>query len=266
MTLNLFQSRKPLGSIEKWFLTIVFLVISGIIIWTIQFYLDLSRQKTIGTKVVEELMYFPSGKFLKPAVIEYQTAMADLVWLRAIQYYGQHLMTNQRYEYLDHIFDILSVLDRRFTGAFHFGSLVLAWDARQVQGALKLLHIGINHNPLNWQLCFDAGFINYMLTKDYVAAGYYFEIASKLPETWKITERWAAFSYAKGGATNLAVEIWSSIYATTENRKLKELAERNLIKLGIDPKILRTQINADTKEKEIQKNLRKSASNLITQK
>jgi hypothetical protein len=33
----------------------------------------------------------------------------------------------------------------------------------------------------------------------------------------------------------MAIEIWASIYRTTENRKLKELAERELIKLGIQP-------------------------------
>ncbi|MCX8014962.1 MAG: hypothetical protein N2748_02985 [candidate division WOR-3 bacterium] len=70
-----------------------------------------------------------------------------------------------------------------------------------------------------------------MLTKDYLTAGYYFEIASKLPETWRITERWAAFAFAKGGNVDLALEIWMQIYNSTENRKLKELAERNITKL-----------------------------------
>jgi tetratricopeptide (TPR) repeat protein len=222
-------------TIWKWALPITIVFLSGLAIWAIQFNLDLQHHKSIETRIIEELMYFPSGKFLKPAVIEYQTAMADFVWLRAIQYYGQHLMTNQKYEWLGHIFDVLSTLDTRFIGAYHFGSLVLAWDAHQVFPAIKLLNQGMSFNPLNWQIVFDAAFINYMLTKDYVSAGYYFEIASKLPETWKITERWAAFSYAKGGANPMAIEIWASIYRTTENRKLKELAERELIKLGIQP-------------------------------
>ena len=224
------------GIVRKWFFTLVFFLVTGFAIWIIQFNLDLSRHKLLRVRIVEELMYFPSGKFLKPAVIEYQTAMADLVWLRAIQYYGEHLMTDHKYEWLDHIFDILAHLDSRFTGAYHFGALILAWDARQVNEALKLLYRGISYNPLDWQLVFDAGFINYMLTKDYVTAGYYFEIASKLPETWKLTERWAAFSFEKGGAKNLAIDIWLEMYNKTEYRKLKELAERNLIKFGVLPK------------------------------
>ncbi|MDW7988277.1 MAG: hypothetical protein RMJ65_06215, partial [candidate division WOR-3 bacterium] len=71
-----------------------------------------------------------------------------------------------------------------------------------------------------------------MLTRDYLSAGYYFEIASNLPETWAITKRWAAFSFARGGATELAIEVWLSIYLTTENQKLKDLAKRELVRLG----------------------------------
>jgi hypothetical protein len=219
----------------KRILSIILIVIGGSAIWLIQFNLDMSRHKVLSTRLVEELMYFPSGKFLKPSVIEYQTAMSDLVWLRAIQYYGQHMMTDRKYEWLGHIFDILTTLDGKFIGAYHFGSMILAWDAHQSSEALKLLSTGHANNPLDWQLLFDAAFINYMIRRDYTSAGYYFEIASKLPGTWKITQRWAAFSYAKGGAKEMAIEIWLSVYNTTENRKLKELAARELIRLGFSP-------------------------------
>lgn len=223
----------PISTILKRVLSLIIIIVGIFAIWNIQFYLDLSRHQALGEKIVEELMYFPSGKFLKPAVIEYQTAMADIIWLRSIQYYAQHMMTDRKYEWLDHIFDILTSLDPKFIGAYDFGSLVLAWDAGKPETALRLLNRGVANNPLNWKLVFDAAFIEYMLNKDYISAGYYFETSSKLPNTWPITERWAAFAYSKGGAKNLAIEVWFTIYSTTENRKLKELAQKELIKLGV---------------------------------
>lgn len=218
----------------KRILVVIIIAIGFIGIWLIQFHIDIEKQKKITEKFVGELMYFPSGRFLKPTFIEYQSIASDLIWLRAIQYYGQHLITDNKYEWLEHIFDILTTLDRKFIGAYDFGSQIIAWDAGRAYEALKLLHQGIAYNPLNWRLVFNAGFINYMLTKDYVTAGYYFEIASKLPETWKITERWAAFSYKKGGAKEMAIEIWANIYLTTQNSRLKALAERQLIELGVN--------------------------------
>jgi tetratricopeptide (TPR) repeat protein len=215
---------------------IVVLVISCFGLWFIQFNIDMMKQKKLSEKLVEELMYFPSGKFLKPTLIEYQAAMSDLVWLRAIQYYGQHLWSDRKFEWLNHIFDILTTLDTRFSNAYDFGSKMLAWDAKQVNEAEKLLNRGIINNPLDWQLTFDYAFIEYMKRQDYITAGYYFEIASKLPNAWNVTERWAAFAFKKGGDNELAVEIWSSIYYTTKNSRLKELAERRLIELGVKPK------------------------------
>lgn len=210
---------------------IVFVV--GILgIWNIQFYLDLSKKASMQQRLMEELSYFPSGKMLKPAVVEYQSAVADLIYLRAIQYYAYHMVTDRRYTYLNHIFNILTVLDPHFIGAFDFGSMIIAWDARKIDEALKLLFTATINNPTNWRLVFNTAFIEYMLTKDYVSAGYYFEIASKLPNTWTITERWAAFAFSRGGAVELAVEAWLSIYNGTENRKLKEIAERELNRLG----------------------------------
>lgn len=224
-----------INEIIRRIIPIPIIAIGFILIWQTQNSIDVARHKPLQVRIVEELMYFPSGKFLKPMVIEYETAMADLVWLRAVQYYGQHLITDRKFIWLDHIFDILTTLDPRFIGAYHFGSIVIAWDARQVTEALKLLNQGMTNNPLNWQLVFDAGFIHYMITKDYVSAGYYFEIASKLPETWALTERWAAFAFDRGGAKEMAIEIWQTIYQTTENRKLKEKAEQELRRLGILP-------------------------------
>lgn len=212
---------------------ILIVIIVGILaIWHVQFTLDINRKQSMQHRLMEELSYFPSGKFLKPAVIEYQTAVADLIYLRSIQYYAYHLVTDRRYTWLNHIFNVLRELDPHFIGAFDFGSIIIAWDAKRVDESLKLLYNVILKNPTNWKLVFNVAFIEYMLTHDYVSAGYFFEIASKLPASWTITERWAAFSFSKGGAKELAVEAWLSIYNETENRKLKEIAERELNRIG----------------------------------
>ncbi len=211
---------------------IVIAIIGVLAIWNVQFYLDLSRKGSMQQRLMEELSYFPSGKFVKPAVIEYQSAVADMIYLRSIQYYAYHMVTDRRYTYLNHIFDVLMTLDPHFIGAFDFGSIIMAWDGRRIDESLKFLHTAIVNNPTSWKLVFNTAFIEYMLTRDYVSAGYYFEIASKLPNTWAITERWAAFAFSRGGAKELAVEAWLSIYEGTENRKLKEIAERELNRLG----------------------------------
>lgn len=227
----------PRTASRSWVLAIVILILG----WTTIFFLQKSIEKTyrrgLQARLVEEMMYFPSGKFLKPVLIEYQDLGADLVWLRAIQYYGHHLMTDLKYEWLGHIFEILTRLDPFFVGAYHFGSMTMAWDARQPTSAIELLRTGTKNNPLKWQLPFDIGFIYYSLLNDYDAAGYYFLIASKLPDAWNVLPRWSAFAYERAGKNDVSRQIWTDLYNQTNNQAIKALAERNLALIQVDEDI-----------------------------
>lgn len=190
---------------------------------------DKKRKKPLRELLVEELAYFPSGKFLKPVVIEYENLAADLVWLRAIQYYGHHLMTDRRYTWLGHIFNILTQLDPRFVGAYRFGGMTLAWDAREPEEAIRLLRRGMRLNPLRWEFPFDIALIYYMILKDYEKAGDYFYLAGKMPETWGISQRWAAFSYGKSeNRREFGKIIFQDLYQSTKNPEMKKIARRGL--------------------------------------
>lgn len=209
-------------------LPVVLVVWGFVLVYLLQLSLDGVSRQSAREKLVSELAYFPSGRFLRQAAVEYQNVAADFVWLRAVQYYGHHLMTDRKYEWLGHVFDILTTLDPRFRGAYHFGAMTLAWDARQPDSAVRFLVKGMKQNPMDWQLPFDAGFISYMLLDDYEAAANYFGIASKLPNAWMVTERWAAISMAKAGRFEVARQMWLDIYHGTENRALRALALRQL--------------------------------------
>lgn len=213
----------------------VTLVVWGFVaVYVLQLGIDRAGEGRMREKGMEELAYFPSGRFVRQASIEFQDLAADVIWLRAIQYYGHHLMTDRKYEWLGHVFEILAALDPRFIGAYHFGAYTLAWDAREPQEANRLLFDGMKHNPMNWQLPFDAGFISYMLLRDYEQAGRLFEISSRLPNTWSVTSRWAAVAVARAGDFGTARQMWLDIYDGTENKQLRALVVRQLKKLKLD--------------------------------
>lgn len=222
------------------------LVLWGFVgVYLLQLTIDSSSRGQMRERVVQEMMYFPSGQFLRQVTIEYQELASDLVWLRAIQYYGHHLMTDRKYDWLGHVFGILTELDPRFVGAYHLGAITLAWDARQPQEAIDLLVLGMKANPMDWQLPFDAGFISYMLLRDYEQAGLFFEIASRLPGAWSVASRWAAVSVTKSGSHEAAREMWLEIYQGTDNRALKALVLRQLRALKLEEGIARLQAAVD---------------------
>ena len=201
--------------------------------YLLQLSIDRVGENRMREKAVEEMAYFPSGRFVSESSIEFQGLVADLIWLRGIQYYGYHLMSDRKYEWLGHVFDILTSLDPRFIGAYHFGGITLAWDAGKPDEAIDFLVKGMEANPMSWQIPFDAGFICYMLLHDYGRASTFFEVASKMPNAWFILARWAAIAKAKSGDFQTAREMWLDILKGTENRALKALVVRQLQNLGL---------------------------------
>ena len=177
----------------------------------------MDRMRKPREAIIRELMYFPSGKSLQAATVGYDNLAADLVWLRAIQYYGEHRLTDLKFEYLGHIFDILTTLDPRFLDAYTFGSLLLADDAKEPERALSLLDKGMRSNPHDWKIPFTKGFIYYVFIGDYYKAGKYFEMASTKERAPEMAARFASFAYQRGGDRITAINLWGEIYTRSEN-------------------------------------------------
>ncbi len=184
-----------------------------------------------GSEPKQELMYFPSGKFLQESALGHTTTLADLAWLRAIQYYGHHKLTDRRYDLMGHVFDVVTTLDPNFIHAYVFGAVVLSQDAGRPAEGLALLRKGVRHNPDNWLLVFEMGFIYYVILEDYENAGRYFRLSSRLPGAPDFTSRFAAFVNERAGRVETALQLWSEIARATPNPQLKAIAEERMEKL-----------------------------------
>lgn len=182
-------------------------------------------------KYAEELAYFPSGRFLRPATLGFNLLAADFIWLRLIQYYGGHRMTDRKYGFLYHILEVLTTLDTQFVDAYTFGSLLLAESAQQVQEGLNLLDKGISYNHGNWRLPFTKGFIHYNFTRHYTIAAAHFYISSRMSEAPDMCARFAAFSSQRGGDREAAKEMWTELYNRSNNPYEKEVATRSIRQL-----------------------------------
>lgn len=200
----------------------------GTSVYSIQTEIDRLRGRH---HLMEELMYFPSGRFVKQAVLGYDHLAADLVWLRAVQYFGQHRMTDLKFEYLGHILDILTTLDPQFIHAYTFGALLLTHAAKEPDRAMELLQKGMRENPSDWRLPYITGFIHYVFLRDLRKAGEYFLKASRLPRASEKCLRFASFVYERAGEREVALRLWTELYNSTQNEIEKETALRYIKKL-----------------------------------
>ena len=182
-----------------------------------------------------EKLYLPTGKFVEQLSLGYREVVADVVWLSAVQYYGDFRKGNHDLKYFRGLIDITTTLDPHFSFAYRFGALVVSEDAGAFEEGIDILKQGMAHNPKSWELPFEIGFLNFVNRKDTRMAARYFELASKMPGAPEYTERFAAFVYSKSGDTASSIRMWEEYMEHAENPYLKELAERYIAKLKQTP-------------------------------
>jgi hypothetical protein len=215
-------ARKSAGAIASVALACAFIAAAGL--------LHGSYRASRGTRSVDELLYYPSGVWVRQAALGYETAAADLAWLRGIQYYGEHRLSDQRYDMIGHVMGIVADLDPQFVQPYVFGGFTLAQELKQPERGLALLERGLRANPENWRLAFEVGFLHYVSLHDYAAAGRYFALASRMPGSPDYAARFAAWSSQRAGNTAMAIQLWRRVEATG-NKYMQEVARRELARL-----------------------------------
>jgi TPR repeat protein len=191
---------------------------------------DVAHRMLPASSPFEELAYYPSGNHLRAAVFGQDEAAADLAWLRAVQYYGEHRITDNRFERMEHVFDILTTLAPHFVPAYVFGGFALAQEGRDFPAAERLMLKGIEDNPRSGTLCFELGFLYFVRPggRDLPKAAQYFEIASHQPDSPPQARRFAAYARQNSGDLVVSYELWLQVYRSTQNRFLRESAAREL--------------------------------------
>jgi tetratricopeptide (TPR) repeat protein len=179
-----------------------------------------------------ELTYFPTGPAIRAAAMGRSRLAADLCWLQAIQYYGQHRLTDRRYEYAETVFRTVTDLDPGFENAYVFGALVLHGDAQAPESAFSLLDKGIRHNPTSWRLVFERGFLAYLTAKNAPDAVRYLSQAARLPGAPPWVDRLAAFAATKAGDREVSLEMWRRVLENSENDEVRRIAREKLRELG----------------------------------
>ena len=180
---------------------------------------------------LEELAYYPSGAWLSQAAVGERIAWSDLLWLRAVQYYGMHRETDNTFGKMAHVFDIITTLDPQFQNAYVFGGTSLCQEGRQFDAGVLLLEKGARNNPTVWVYPFELGFVHYLGKRNLTRATFEFAQAARLPNSPDYCERFAAWSGQRAGYEEVATQLWREVAETTDNAILRDKAIAHLRQL-----------------------------------
>jgi hypothetical protein len=182
---------------------------------------------------LEELSYYPSGQNLGLVSLGHAQSAADLAWLRAVQYYGEHRVTDMRFTRMTHVFDILTSLSPGFKAPYVFGAFAMAQEGFDFHEAETLMLKGIENNPRSGVLAFELGFLYYIRPggRDLRHAAEYFEQAARQPDAPPQSARFAAYSRQNAGDLHIAYELWLEVSRSSTNKYMRDMAEREMRKI-----------------------------------
>ena len=188
---------------------------------------------------LEAVLYIPSPAMLKRMSLGYTGLLADIYWTRAVQYFGaRHVVLSRHYELLAPLLNITTQLDPQLTAAYEFGSVFLTQPppngAGDPDAAIKLVQYGIQHNPGDWRLYYNLGFIYSLEKKDYLAAAQAFDQGSRVPNAHPFLKLLAARMAERGGDVETARLLWTTTYETSKDPQIKANAISHLRALQVD--------------------------------
>jgi hypothetical protein len=150
--------------------------------------------------------------------------VADLIWFRVIQYYGEWRSGDHGIGFFENLVNTVVELDPKFEDAYRFAAQVMAEDMGEPDRAIALLGRGMEDNPESWWLPFEAGFIEYTVRMDDEAAFYWFQKSAAIPGASDFAKRFAAFVGGRAGRLEVSYELWKYIARTTDNDDLRKRA------------------------------------------
>ena len=190
--------------------------------------------KVHGSLSKDLLLSLPSGEYLKTGALGFDVLVADLIWARTVVSFGEHLLTDQDYTGLYHRLDVITTLDPLFYEVYHFGSILLAMQAGQIDEGMMLLERGIKNYPDDWRLHFIIGFYLTHYKKDDTKALKYLERAANLPGHPIYLPRLIGNLYAKIGKVDMALLFLEEAYKQFRDKKMRAEIEAQMKDLLVE--------------------------------
>ncbi len=195
--------------------------------------------RTPRGSVAQEALYLRSSTVLRRLSLGYTGLLADIYWTRAVQYFGQqHHNGSSDFHLLAPLLQVTTELDPRLLPAYQFGANLLAPQPPNGAGlpgsALALTKYGIEHNPDQWRLYYDLGFVYYTELKDYAKAADAFAQGAQLPVTSQFMPILAARMAQHAGEFDTARMLWFTAYQSTKDPLVRQNVVQHLRALQVD--------------------------------
>lgn len=175
-----------------------------------------------------ELVYLPDARLLRPLVLGFDNVLADILWFRTINYFGQHYDSDRAYPWLARMCDLVTDLDPRAEHVYRFAGLILPWEAKEEDEGIRLLQKGVRALPESSILHFFLGITLYFFKDDYAAAAEELRLAAQLPNAPRGVAHMAAVLHARASGAETTIAFLREMYEQSDDPQLRRVIGRSL--------------------------------------
>jgi hypothetical protein len=176
----------------------------------------------------EQFLYLPSGRHTKALTLGFSNLAADVLWVRAVGYFGGHLLTDSDYPWLYRILVQVTTLDPPFTYPYLFGGMALALKPETGNESVAMLARGMTNYPGDWRYPFYIGFNAFYNQRDPERAAGFMRYAASLPGSPQYLPHLAASLLAESGRVEAAVQFLETMAAGTRDESARANIRRKI--------------------------------------
>lgn len=191
---------------------------------------------------VEEVLYFPNERLLDSFTCGQSSIVADILWLKCIQYTSEQFHGDFKFTLLDRMLGTITRMDPHFVDAYKWGGIFLAMLKRDDDAGIRLLESGIPHNPRSWELPFEIARTYVLNRHDEVMGARWMAVAAATGDPPQFVIDWAKNLQQRHGLAEIERAMWQEILQSSSDQNMKETAARRLIE--IDVRVICEGLNA----------------------
>ena len=184
----------------------------------------------------DEILYLPNQKILNHFTAGMNNVVADLLWLRCIQYVGLENKGERNFTWLNQMLETVVQLDPYFGDAYRYGGMFLASLRADDDAGIDLLERGFIANPNNFQLPYELAMIFLLNRKDEPGskerATYYLSMAAAIEGCPEFIRNLATQLQGQYNLVDVERDMWQRM-AEGSDKLLRELGERKLVEMDI---------------------------------
>jgi hypothetical protein len=188
----------------------------------------MSDQARAAMPALQRFALLPDGATLKVMSLGFNDALADLLWLQAVQAIGEHRVSEEAGKWIYRAMDVVTTLDPKFVEAYETGGIALCTVVVMPEESNRILEKGMHHNPGEWKLPFMLGINYYFELADDAKAAEYVAKAAAIGGGPEYLASFASRLYMTAREPEKAIEFLSQSYEQTSDHQMKQFLEFRL--------------------------------------